>query len=267
MPHLQNLHIEQDFIPYHATTELPRGNVLILAPHPDDEVFGCAGAIMQHVAQGDSITVLLATQGDAAQAHDDDSAKQSYIQARLQESRDAAKILGYVDLLQWEYADRHLNCDDALVQRLYNLMCEQHIQQLYAPSLHEIHPDHYALAQAAYLAVRHHYTQTPEQALSLIMYEVGVPLHPNRLLDITPYRSRKQAAMQCFSSQLSLQNYAQQIDALNQYRAYSLPETVQVAEAYYALDAEALYREPERRYGLTRQSAELQRANVKICQL
>ncbi|MEZ5673467.1 MAG: hypothetical protein R3E08_14275 [Thiotrichaceae bacterium] len=52
--------MESQFIPYSVTT-VPAGRTLILAPYPDDEVFGCGGAIMQHVAQNDEIAVMALT--------------------------------------------------------------------------------------------------------------------------------------------------------------------------------------------------------------
>lgn len=36
-------------------------NVLVLAPHADDEVIGCGGAIARHVARGDTVRVLVLT--------------------------------------------------------------------------------------------------------------------------------------------------------------------------------------------------------------
>ena len=38
-------------------------NVLVLAPHADDEVLGCGGTIARHVAEGDSVTIVVATRG------------------------------------------------------------------------------------------------------------------------------------------------------------------------------------------------------------
>ena len=37
--------------------------VLVLAPHPDDEVLGCGGAIARHAAAGDDVHVVVVTRG------------------------------------------------------------------------------------------------------------------------------------------------------------------------------------------------------------
>ena len=39
---------ESDFIPYNAIKSVDPGKTLVFAPHPDDEVFGCGGAIVRH---------------------------------------------------------------------------------------------------------------------------------------------------------------------------------------------------------------------------
>ncbi|MGK0657973.1 PIG-L deacetylase family protein, partial [Methylococcus sp. S2T] len=36
----------------------PSRPAIVFAPHPDDEVFGCGGAIMLHVSNGDPVRVV-----------------------------------------------------------------------------------------------------------------------------------------------------------------------------------------------------------------
>jgi LmbE family N-acetylglucosaminyl deacetylase len=242
--------MESSFIPYTATTILPQGNVLVLAPHPDDEAFGCAGAIMQHVAQGNSVSVIILTDGSAAIAHPDNDSLLKYIETRQQESRQAAKLLGYGEPEFWCLTDRTLECNEALIQRLLNTIKEKHITQVYAPSVAEIHPDHYALAMSAVAAVRR-----CGESVSLAMYEIGVPLHPNVLLDITPVIQRKQEVMACFTSQLAIQKYDYQIRGLNAYRSYTLAPEVMAAEAYNVLNGIEL-QTPMRLFGRSRQTSQ-----------
>lgn len=242
--------MESSFIPYTATTTLPQGNILVLAPHPDDEVFGCAGAIMQHVVQENSVNVIILTDGSAAIAHSDHNSLLKYIEIRQQESHQAAKLLGYGEPEFWGLTDRTLECNEALIQRLFDIIQKKHITQVYAPSVAEIHPDHYALAISAVAAVRR-----CGETVSLAMYEIGVPLHPNILLDITPFIQRKQEIMACFTSQLAIQKYDYQIQGLNAYRSYTLGTKVMAAEAYNVLNGIEL-QIPWRLFGHSRQTAD-----------
>ena len=56
--------MEMQLIPYESVRKIEGTRILVLAPHPDDEVFGCAGAIMRHVAAGDSVRVAVVTDGE-----------------------------------------------------------------------------------------------------------------------------------------------------------------------------------------------------------
>ena len=64
------------------------------------------------------------------------------------------------------------------------------------------------------------------------MYEVGIPLQPNLLLDITDIQPLLEKAMQQFISQQEVQDYSRHISALHAYRTYTLPGNIQYAEAY-----------------------------------
>jgi len=240
--------MESLFIPYTATTLLPTGHVLVLAPHPDDEIFGCGGAIMQHLAQENPVSVIIATDGSAATTHPDQESRSNYIKTRQQESYHAAKILGYGNPDFLGITDRTLECSEALIQQLFDYIQDKQITQVYAPSVMEIHPDHYTLAIIAVEAVRR-----CGESVSLAMYEIGAPLHPNVLLDITRFFKRKQEAMACFVSQLAIQEYDRHIEGLNSYRCYTLPKTVRAVEGFYVVDGATLQK-PDKLFGRSRQS-------------
>ncbi|MBH9578014.1 glycosyltransferase [Inhella proteolytica] len=218
---------EPELVPYQSMGPLPWRSLLVLAPHPDDEVFGCGGLLATAADQGVSCRVLVLTDGAAA----------GDAEVRVAESRRAATVLGYArdpDALQFlRHPDRELQPDEGLLREL-----RKHAEQLaadvvLAPSPFEIHPDHRAACVAAVLVAR-------ELQCPVLFYEVGQALMPNRLVDITAQLARKQAAMACFESQLCEQAYAEQILALNRFRAYTLGSQVSHAEAFWLLQPEQL---------------------------
>jgi len=226
--------MEDRFIPYRATQHIEGQKVLVLAPHPDDEVFGCGGAIMRHVAHGAAVLVCIVSDGGAALAGE---ARASYVAQRQQESRAASLVLGYGKPQFWDWPDREVQYGEQLIGRIAAAIDEFGADLVYAPSIHEMHPDHRGLAMAALEAVR----RAPSN-VSLAMYEVGVPQQPNLLLDISDIAQRKQDAMRCFGSQLQSQAYDAQVAALNRFRTYTLPKDVTAAEAYCLYSAEELRR-------------------------
>jgi hypothetical protein len=137
-------------------------------------------------------------------------------------------VLQYGEPEFWALPDRTLLQQPDLVERFVQKILSTQTDLIYAPSPWEIHPDHRRTASAAIEAA----SRTGSR---LAFYEVGCPLPPNLLLDITPYVDAKKKAMLCFASQLQQQDYDRHIAALNQYRTYTLSREVAAAEAYLLL--------------------------------
>lgn len=228
---------EDAIIPHKAVTDIPAASVLVLAPHPDDEVFGCGGAIARHVAAKVPVQVVVATDG-AYKKGDMGAAdvERRRAEARVEECKAAAQVLGYGAPTFWNLPDRALSFGEPLIAKITAAMGAADL--VYAPSLAETHPDHRILAMAAVEAVKR------KPGTRLAFYEVGAPLRPNVLLDISSVQAAKQAASACFRSQLETQRYDEQIAALNRYRTYTLVGNVAAAEALFIVSSEDLNADP-----------------------
>ena len=227
--------IEAHYVPYESQQRVGRGRVLVFAPHPDDEVLGCCGAIIQHIEDGDPVRVVVLTDGGFSLGED----QTSYIERRKQESLAAATYLGYEDVQFWGMPDRGLIANSELIERVGDEMDRMEAEWVYAPSWWEIHPDHTATSEAVTQAA----SKRPG-LLKLVLYEVGVPLQPNLLIDITNVVERKKKAISMFQSQLEIQEYDRHVLSLNVFRTYTLPPSVMAAEAYRVIDrVEAIERQ------------------------
>jgi len=228
---------EDTIIPHKAVADIPARAVLVFAPHPDDEVFGCGGAIARHVAAGTPVQVIVATDGGYKKgAMGVPEAELRRARTREDESRAAAKVLGYGEPVFWALPDRALSFGEPLIAKILSAMEGKDL--VYAPSLSEQHPDHRIIAMAALEAVKR------KPGTRLAFYEVGAPLRPNLLLDISSVAAAKRAAAECFASQLEDQRYDEQIAALNRYRTYTLRGDVAAAEAYVVVTSEELSIDP-----------------------
>jgi LmbE family N-acetylglucosaminyl deacetylase/glycosyltransferase involved in cell wall biosynthesis len=215
-----------------AASPLPAmRRVLVLAPHADDEVFGCGGTLYRLAQSGATITVIVVSDGvPDGSAGEGDTAP--VIAEREAESRAAATILGYPSPAFWRLPDRGVRYCEALVERVLDATRKTDADLVFAPALSELHPDHQALALAAGEALRRLGGER-----HVAFYEVSAPLLPNVLIDITAAEEPKRAAMLCFRSQLGRQPYDEHIAALNRYRSYTLGNGVRAAEAFLMASA------------------------------
>jgi LmbE family N-acetylglucosaminyl deacetylase/glycosyltransferase involved in cell wall biosynthesis/GT2 family glycosyltransferase len=231
---------ESALMPMTATALPPARRVLVLAPHADDEVFGCGGSLHLLARAGAQVKVVIATDGaqGGAGVERSDSPQPSgaaVSSEREAESRAAANVLGYPAPVFWNLPDRGVHYAEGLVARIADTVKDMDADLVFAPALSELHPDHQALALAAGEAVR----RLGEER-RIAFYEVSAPLIPNALVDITSVEEVKHAAMQCFRSQLARQRYDEHITGLNRYRSYTLGENVHAAEAFFIVTASEL---------------------------
>jgi LmbE family N-acetylglucosaminyl deacetylase len=225
--------IEAEAIPYEPA--LLRGErLLVLAPHPDDEVIACGGLVAQHLRENRAVRVVIATNG--AQAGD--------ATTREEESRRGLASLGTPDLVFLGFPDRGL--DDDVAPRLREQLLEFRPDLVLVPSPVEIHPDHLALSRAFCELIQHDATLFADLAITRVaFYEVSSPLlRPNALVDISDVADAKFAAIEEHASQLAVRDYVAYARGLNAFRTMTLPAGIRFAEAYFVVELPSLRTTP-----------------------
>jgi LmbE family N-acetylglucosaminyl deacetylase len=244
----------QGFPPLHDLSRVPRGAVLVVAPHPDDEILGCGGAIALHVRRGDSVHVALVTAGEGG----------GEAGARLSESRAAAAALGRTELTCLGAADGRVAQDAGLAGRLAALLARVRPAVVYAPSPFEMHRDHVAALDAVAAALcaagppagtgvgpaegtgvgpaagagAGPVASAGAAAPRLLLYEVNTECMASFLLDITPVAAAKAQALAAFASQRGLIDLVVKADARSRARTVNVDlPAVTHAEAFLELAA------------------------------
>jgi len=232
-------------------TRPPSGNVLVVAPHPDDEMMGPGGALLLHRAAGDPISIVVVCDGSLGDP-DGHFEKAGYAARRAQETRDVARrFLDTDDVHFFGFADGITEQD---VDKVYpNLPPEPdekrrvlvnglsthlrgHIQRvrpqvIYFPWVGEFHADHWGTGQAIENLVKNE----PElfRDVSIMGYEVWATVRPDTLLDITSVFETKLEAIRCYETQTRYVDYSRVVGGLNRYRGMLIPGTkTRYAEAF-----------------------------------
>ncbi len=198
-------------------------NVLVIAPHADDETLGLGGTIARYAAEGHHVVVAVLT-GHGAGTHPIWPVE-AWTRVRG-EAAQAMEILGVRDLLFEEipaalvaqYPGWQLN---ALTGKLIERVAPD---VLYVPFPYDLHSDHRAIfhslsvawrpASAAGRAIReiYCYEVLSETHWNIPYVEPG--FLPTVWVDITTYLETKLRALSCYQSQIRPSPDARSIEAV-----------------------------------------------------
>jgi len=165
---------------------------VIVAPHPDDETVGAGGVAALHVQSGDSVTVVVVTNGGASRAGE--LSYKEMIRRRTEEVKTAATILGISDLICLGLREGEWDENQARAL-LRPLLTKADI--IYAPSCVDYHIDHVRVARLIADLLG------PSQIIRV--FEVGVPLTPllvNLVAEVREVAMLKERALQAFVTQV-----------------------------------------------------------------
>ncbi len=129
-------------------------NVLFVGAHPDDIEFYCSGLIVSLKRRGSQVTFAVGTRGGKGRQG---KAKQRLENLRSHHQLDAARVLGGVDVVLFDYPDKDLSSRvEEFAAKLRQLIAQRKPDMIVAWDPHHIynpHPDHIAAARAAEMAV------------------------------------------------------------------------------------------------------------------
>jgi LmbE family N-acetylglucosaminyl deacetylase/O-antigen/teichoic acid export membrane protein len=139
-----------------ATQTLGTGRLLVLAPHPDDEILGCGALIARAQAGGHSVHVVVATDGSMSSPASKLLPPPDLGRIRAREMQAAREALGLPQSalaglqIRDGQLERHL---DELVAAIKDILVLHRPDRLFLNSRDDPHPDHQALNRAAMLAL------------------------------------------------------------------------------------------------------------------
>jgi LmbE family N-acetylglucosaminyl deacetylase len=231
----------------------PEGkNILVLAPHMDDEVIGCGGTIHRHLQNGSNVTVVFLTDGrngshsltNLSGKEREEEEKRIVITRKL-EAEAALNILGVKSKIYLDTESYNLSSTKLMQQQIKDIILSFKPDLVYLPFFLEEHPDHRATSQILLDA-----TEKLKVNFACLGYEIWTPLFPNCLVKIDNSIDIKKQALLCYKSQLIDKDFIHTIFGLNAYRSITLLENrVGYVEAflYASLDE---YRKLFRNYSI-----------------
>jgi LmbE family N-acetylglucosaminyl deacetylase len=197
-----------------ADALLSKARILVIAPHADDETFGCGGTMAKAKALGAEVYVMVVSVANLKHY----STEFSHVPGaqRYSELRQAMQVIGAdgVDVLYCD-DDVHLRVDVlarrdlvARMERDSPLAIDRLKPDiLFFPAI-SYNQDHEAVYKAVYAACRPHLPSDKPFVRLVLCYDQPQlswnysKFHPNFYVDISSYLEKKLAAYRCHASQV-----------------------------------------------------------------
>ncbi len=184
---------------------MTKQNVLVIAPHMDDEVLGCGGVICKHKSVGDTVTVIFVAHRIYGHRFNKERNK-----IQKQHALKAKKVLGYDTAIFLSLNDEKL---DGCLQDII-IPLERHVDDLkpnvvYLPFREDNNQDHRAVFDAARVVFRPAATPFVKE---INMYEVSSSTEqsppllstaflPNYYVAIRRYIDQKISGLACYETE------------------------------------------------------------------
>jgi N-acetylglucosamine malate deacetylase 1 len=208
-------------------------SVLILAPHPDDETFGCGGTIRMLAESGIDVDVSFMTRGEQGVEEGVEQTMENRRQVaerRSREARAACDVLGVRNVIFLNGNDTRVGEQQELATAIGELVQTGGYHRVFCPWPHDAHDDHKATFKHLRRAITEH-----RLTATFWLYEVWKPLPANTFVPIDHTMEAKRRAIDQYQSQLSQLNYREGFIGLAAYRSLFCPAS-RFAEAFLVCD-------------------------------
>jgi LmbE family N-acetylglucosaminyl deacetylase len=175
---------------------------VVLSPHPDDEIIGCGGTLLDLTARGAAVTIVQVTDGsDSAAFLDEPEAFRT--QVRLDEAKAVAGRLNARELMCLRADNRALRPTAELRGRIRETIERTRASLVFAPSFTDIHPDHQTVLRLLAGSLGEMTGPLPEVAL----YEVWSLVAPTHVHDVGPRMPEIQELLLLYETALKVDDY------------------------------------------------------------
>lgn len=180
--------------------------VLVVAPHPDDEILGCGGIIAKNVDEGNEVYVCIFTKGCAPLFDEKEDEKDRM------HCLNSHKLLGVTKTIFLDFPAAQLETVDRY--KMNGTVCKMindiDPDEVYIPHRGDIHLDHKMVVDSLMVALR---PRSEKPVKRIYAYETlsetdwDIPnaantFIPNVFVDITKYIDKKLDAMSEYKEQL-----------------------------------------------------------------
>lgn len=206
--------------------DTPQGKrILVLAPHPDDDVFGAGGVLLKSVRNSAKVKTVCITSGDTDGATE-------IAGVREEETRRVAEALGS-QVGFWRYPAHAWQVDEEVKNRLRAAVREWNPDVIFLPFLADDHEDHRRTSELFYAVFKN---TSPQY--EIWAYQVYSTVLPNVIVDVSDVLEEKLKLVRMHKSQTAHRDWAHYIRGLNAFNVRWLKTSEpRYAETFFVVPA------------------------------
>ena len=124
--------------------------ILVIAPHPDDEVLGCGGTIAKYGEHGDEVYLCVVTKAYSPEWSEE------FIKNRPREVEAAGDVLGIKNIYFLDFLTVKLDSvpQKELIAKIYEVIKKVEPDVMYIPHIGDLNKDHRLVFEASLVAAR-----------------------------------------------------------------------------------------------------------------
>ncbi len=195
-------------------------NILVIAPHPDDDVLGAGGSMVAAAHQGKGVFSAYITDGRGSPRMNQTVSDEAMATRRKKEALLALNIIGAAGgfFLGKRSEDLAGEGQEETMDILIGILQRIRPQEVFLPAPYERHLTHQRCTQISIQALRQISSLKPN-LLGYSLWGSFWGVHKRVLRDISPFIKKKVEAIMAHSSQVAYKNYQQGIIGKNNYEA------------------------------------------------
>ncbi len=180
-------------------------SIVIVAPHPDDEVLGCGGTILKHIDNGDEVHWIIVSGMDTK------SFSKEQIKKRSDEITKVSKLFGFKSTYKLDYPTSKLDQipKNEIINKFGNLFESLRAEVIYTVFRNDAHSDHKVVFDSVVSATKSFRCPSVKKLLSFetisetdFSNPMKDPFRPNLFINIEDYIEKKIEIMKVYESEM-----------------------------------------------------------------
>lgn len=210
--------------------------ILVVAAHPDDEILGCGGTILKHIASGDIVHTMIMAEGLTSRDYKRDVIGRADELSELhQKARKVADFMGVEKLIMHSFPDNRMDSVTLLdvVKKIENEVDEFQPNIVYTHHAGDVNIDHRITHDAVITACR---SLPGESVTDILFFETlsstewqmmtaDKIFQPNVYVDIKNFMKKKLELLKLYNSEMREYPHPRSysgVEILAQYRGLTV---------------------------------------------